>query len=87
MTNAIITAASPSPIVHFIDDEIDYSTPRALSELKDVNYLAVWLENELTRSGREMGVNREYLKKVSWIPYNPFSSSFRDKALQLDKNP
>lgn len=50
-----------------MEDNIDYTSPGALGELRNYNRLAEWLGTELTRSGRELGVHREYLKKVSFV--------------------
>lgn len=64
MRATIDSSAGPT-IVAFMQEDKDYTSPSALEELKAENRQANFLEMEMTRSGRELGVNREYLKKVS----------------------
>lgn len=61
---ATVHGTGPSAIVDFMEDDVDYTSPQALTRLKQVNHLAQMLEQELTRSGRELGIHRDYLKKV-----------------------
>lgn len=51
-------------VISFMEEVTDYTSPQALQELKQLNRLSGFLETELTKSGRELGVHREYLKKV-----------------------
>ena len=64
----MIQATIEGSIVSFEEDNIDYTSSAALMNLKQLNNVSTWLETELTRGGRELGMNREYLKKVRPIP-------------------
>jgi 2-methylaconitate cis-trans-isomerase PrpF len=53
-----------TPVVTFHEDNVDYNAPEMLQEIANVTAMASWLEQELVRANKRMGISRGYLNKV-----------------------